>query len=402
MIKKFVNLMCFFFILSIYLFDNSPNLVYISNITFIIFLSALLLKKIIRKEKIIINKYIIHFYLYLITLLIPFINSPNISKFTVGFIMVAKIFIICILVINYIDNDQKNLERIIKYIEISGFILTIYFFITSYRDILSYNVNIDGNIRFGSGIGNQNMISTLVAISVLLYTNKFITTKRFLYILCIIPMTGMILLTGSRKSLLVIVIGVIIITYMNDKKSVFKLLKLVIRFSIIGSILLFIVFKVEIFYGIIGVRIESIINNVVFGSTLSESDLLRQNLITFGVDLFYKNPIIGYGLNSYIEFYNNVNGVRLYSHSNVIELLVSCGLIGTIAYYYMNINILKNLCKKTNKYSIAIFSIIVSILIISMNQVLITYKMIYIILSIGSTILTINNSQKNINSIKNI
>ena len=84
----------------------------------------------------------------------------------------------------------------------------------------------------------------------------------------------------------------------------------------------------------------------------------------FGLELFGKNPIMGGGffsLNEYGKYYYIWEKVEAFSagfperwHSTVIQLLVSCGLVGMVAYLFHRYQTVKLFVKKINDEKIFI------------------------------------------------
>ena len=387
MIKKFIDLMCFFFILSVYLFDNSTSLVFITNISFALFCASIILKKIMYKENFIYNSFLIEFYLILIILGISFINAPDINRFINGILVITKIFIMCFFIVNYINNDIDNIRKMIKYIAISGLILSLYFFILSYKEILTTDFS-QGHTRFGREIGNENVIGLLCSISISIYIYSFMRSKKIINLIPIISMLSMILLTGSRKNILLLIISATILLYLENKKSLKGLLKIGIFSAILIIIVLYLIFNVEVFYNVIGVRIEQFIEVLLFGGELSKSDELRSYMMKFGID-------------GYAVLLNNDIGIKLYSHNNFVELLVTGGIIGFIVYYGVYLKLLASLLKNKLNYSKPLFSILFGIFIISYTQVILKIKIFYILLSIASVLIYIENNRLYLNMSSN-
>ena len=400
MIKKFIDLMCFFFILSVYLFDNSTSLVFITNISFALFCASIILKKIMYKENFIYNSFLIEFYLILIILGISFINAPDINRFINGILVITKIFIMCFFIVNYINNDIDNIRKMIKYIAISGLILSLYFFILSYKEILTTDFS-QGHTRFGREIGNENVIGLLCSISISIYIYSFMRSKKIINLIPIISMLSMILLTGSRKNILLLIISATILLYLENKKSLKGLLKIGIFSAILIIIVLYLIFNVEVFYNVIGVRIEQFIEVLLFGGELSKSDELRSYMMKFGIQQFFNKPILGYGIDGYAVLLNNDIGIKLYSHNNFVELLVTGGIIGFIVYYGVYLKLLASLLKNKLNYSKPLFSILFGIFIISYTQVILKIKIFYILLSIASVLIYIENNRLYLNMSSN-
>lgn len=397
-ILNFNDKLCFLFILTMFIFDNSSSLVYISNITSILFIASIFISKIITKKKLLINFYIKYYYIMLIILSIPFIigSVESLDYFIVQFMTLIKILILCFAVLNYIDNDKKNIEKIIKYIAISGLMLSIYFIATSYNDLLT--ATFEGETRFGRQIGNVNAVGLLVAISFIIYV--FYCTRKLNIVnisACIINFI-VIALTGSRKSIMMVIIGIILIIYQKNNKNIISKAKFALQSILVSIVILYTVFNSKILYAVIGKRLNYFIEAFISGEAASYSDQMRLLMINIGIDRFFEKPIFGYGLDNYRVLLNNHIGIETYSHNNFIELLISGGIIGFVIYYIIIAFIIKKLYKyKNSDIAIPILTCISAILILSIGMVTIRLKIFYILLTIGSVIIKTSSSEIEVN-----
>lgn len=165
------------------------------------------------------------------------------------------------------------------------------------------------------------------------------------------------LLTGSRTALILFVIGgIIFFFHLSIGKGKLR------NRIIIGSILLIVVslllFKVDIFYNLIGRRISYEIIMPMLNSLVGEkselaaynnSNYLRWNMIKYGFEFFSQRPFLGAGINNYVVLIANTDlGYVSYAHNNYIELLTDVGMIGFCIYYFpyllVGVKIFKQRC----------------------------------------------------------
>lgn len=205
-----------------------------------------------------------------------------------------------------------------------------------YRTILQGRFSAANTINvFGIAIGQQSATSLAYIIgqalffSVLLYWNeKKDKRKCYFYI---IYFTSMMILTGTRKVLLIAVGAFIFVTYFkSNKKNAFKLYKNIILLVVLGIIAYFIVMKVDFIYQIIGSRIEGMISYLLKGEINETSLSSRVKFINRANNAIVQKPYYGWGLDS---FRTVLNDEGLYTHNNFLEILVSCGYVGFIIYY---------------------------------------------------------------------
>lgn len=162
-----------------------------------------------------------------------------------------------------------------------------------------------------------------------------------------------VLLTGSRKGLIMIAIAVAVVQLLVDRR---KLLKngLIAVSAAVG--IYFLIMNVEVLYNIVGVRVEGLIDLLTEGTTQDNSLKSRQQLIEIGLSYIKEKPWTGYGYGCYRMFPRvlaiSEGDEGYYSHNNFIELLAGGGIIGLLLYYIPLIYLLVRLLKK-NKLDIS-------------------------------------------------
>ncbi len=268
-------------------------------------------------------KAILWYFVFIVLALFSFYYSASTELFLSAFsrVVQAFLFIISMSVFFQISNSENKITNI--------FIISA--FITSIIVIYLYNplnttVSWD---RLGSDFGvNPNDFGLLFTISfIFLIRQVFSHKKKILMLLISVFFLYVILLTGSKKALfgsLIFILSFLLLQKSSPKKFVYVLL---FSFSLIVTIQL--IYNTEIFYNIIGNRIDSFIlsfTNNDFDST-SGSNYRRLMMISEAFDIFSNSPIFGIGLNNY-AYYQGV-----YSHNNYLEILTSLGLLGFSAFY---------------------------------------------------------------------
>jgi O-antigen ligase len=150
----------------------------------------------------------------------------------------------------------------------------------------------------------------------------------------------LIFLTGSRKDLLIIIILLLVVFESFRKISINK----IIVFPIISMIILYFFLDFDYIYNLIGYRIENLIYFLITGSTQESSLNSRIGYYVIGFDLISTKPFFGYGLNSF----RTLSFTNIYSHSNIIEVLVNGGILGLIlAYSYRLYLLVKYIYRKS-------------------------------------------------------
>lgn len=233
-----------------------------------------------------------------------------------------------------------------------------------------------GIIRIGNRMsGNVNTVGYNFGIISLFIIWWYCIEKKWYKLLLYLVFAAFMLLTGSKKVLILILIAFLIL-FAYERGHASRWLK----FALGLVALLYIIFNIPIFYEMIGVRIETMISTLLYGSSsslYSYSTDVRGNMIHEGFSIFLKKPIFGGGYNN---FYAHTSFGYDYSHNNYIELLCSFGIVGTLIYYNKHIGNLVFLIKrginskfKENQY---IFPTALLIAIIMMDWAAVSFSAI--------------------------
>ncbi len=163
---------------------------------------------------------------------------------------------------------------------------------------------------------------------------------KFSFYLITLAMLYAIMLTGSRKSLIILLIPIFCFCAYNLKKH---FLKVIIGSCLVFVVTYFLIIEIPLFYEIIGKRMEDLFN-ILTNNTDGTEDVSRIMLIIYGWNWFLENPFWGVGVNNFRALSNTVPlfaGKNFYAHNNYIETLVGCGLVGFILYYSAHAYLLK-------------------------------------------------------------
>jgi O-antigen ligase len=219
-----------------------------------------------------------------------------------------------------------------------------------------------GEERLGSGTvdekWNANAIGMELTFNVFfiyyLYQNKMTNgTLRQLYLLgCTFVFVFVILMTGSRKALFLLVLPILLYYMLAAKKSN-ALQKLTVAATSLLLVYL-IIMTIEPVYNVLGVRVENLIESIG-GNAEDGSIASRRALRDMGMRWFIERPILGYGMNTFEPMCGHVTGQYWYSHNNFVEILVGTGIVGFITYYTLYLwMFLKSLKRKYKNYVVGI------------------------------------------------
>lgn len=277
-------------------------------------------------------------------------------------------YLASVVLVALISNTLTKREDVLRIIDcyiLAGTILSLLIYYNYGFENLASSIE-----RIDAQMGNQNVVGISCAFTVALAVYMMVTEKRkkrLLYIASVVLSVPTVMFTGSRKSLLIIIGGVLVFvfSYSKDKKLLTKLFLTVV--IVVGIYLL--IFYVPAFE-MIKNRILStfdVFNGVKNAETM-KSDTNRMMYMKKGFGEFLKSPLWGGGFCYSYYFFGK------YSHNNYIELLMNGGLFTFIAYYSMYFAAFKKALywikgNKNRKHFAFIFMILAALLVMDFGVV---------------------------------
>lgn len=278
--------------------------------------------------------------------------------------------VLCMTVLYSYYSRFDSIDSLLKVVMYSGFFTMIYayfYFGISYI----YQVLASGG-RIPSAFTNTNTLGMLAAIASVIAVYYILFRRKKWLIVLIIPAVILIAGTGSRKALILLIVGCTLVAMSNSKtQNIAKKIAYALFIFVAALVILYFMSKLSIFEGI-NHRIEGMINVFTGEGEIDTSAQLRQNYITMGMEQFSKTPILGIGIgNSKILAYEQL-GHNAYLHNNFVELLCGGGLVGFILYYlnyfYLIINTLRYR-KQESRVSVIVLTLVASLLLIDYGSV---------------------------------
>ena len=363
----------FIYVVSAIAFESTPETAIISSLAiYAIFIAGIVF--ILKRGKLTINAYVVSMvamctYVYLMTL-------PPTASQSMGMSIAYKLLtcnILCLVVFWLTLQYKLIISGVIVANIVGSIILTI-------RIILAYGgiekvfmiAASSGENRIGGIISNTNSIGLSLATAIIACVFFLVSQKnrkiKIVVFSCLIILTVMLFLTGSRKSVAFAILGTIFfLLLMNRKNSIVKKLAFYVCL-ISGAIVLLNIMKNVPIFSTVYTRFELLFEGIINNKTTYTTDVLRQYMITTGIEEFWKNPIFGNGTaRSYVMF-------GTYSHNNFIELLMNYGIVGFLIYYLPYVLLLFNLIKRAMKVDvIAIFFLVYILMQIVLSVGLVCY-----------------------------
>lgn len=218
-------------------------------------------------------------------------------------------------------NDGVTVLDYLKAVYISGYGM-ILFSLIRYGGISQYTEAMMNGERMGSEITNFNTFGMVFGNAALATAYYFILQKKRIHIISFVIFSFFAFSSASRKAMLMIVAGVIVISVIHfGFRKIYKTL-LMTAVVVVAAVF---VLRLPYFSQINSRLIK------LFSGEETATDRERSAMVQYGLQLFRERPIHGFGIGNYETMY--IRGV--YAHNNYIELLTSGGIVALILYYLM-------------------------------------------------------------------
>ena len=376
-INKILGFFIGLYIISLPLFSFREEYFMLTNLIAGIAVGLFLIKVLLNKGYLKISPFFFLFLSFIVFGFFTFLYAINKEYVFKQSITLFLNFILCLVVYNYIEK-KSDLERIMKYF-ILGSLLSIGF--------IYYQSDIFSGERIGEVLANVNMLALIFFISLSFLTYFMISRKNWFLMIPGLIMFIFIILTGSRKGFLSIVLFILLMSLFLSKNWMKGIVKTLIVVVVLLTIFKMVIMKNEVFYSVLGKRIVTMDNYFSGNQQIDRSTAERAFMYQFGIEQIRKRPIWGYGLDNYrVLLLNSGLGRETYSHNNYIELLVNGGVIGLFLFYAMYFYlfwILKKYLKQ--KHLMATILVINNLIIIILGMAMVHYtdKIFYLLLTMG-------------------
>lgn len=277
-------------------------------------------------------------------------------------------------VVYFVIDTQTKIYKFLHIILYSIFFMYIY-------TICIYGWNgflliANGEGRLGTEINQANAFGLYCSFAVLIILYSFfIKNNKYIIILLPIPII-MGLLTGSKKVILLYLFIFLCIYLHKDREHLLK--------KVVKILLIIFAFISIIIYSGFAELLISRTANAIYGEDMST--IYRIEMIKIGLDLFKRNPIFGYGIESYNYYYSRYTGREgIPAHNNYIQIAVSFGIIGLVCWYGIYYKFFKIYCmyKENNELASLLFVILITLILNDLTTTCLLNKITYVILGMS-------------------
>ncbi|MBK4741589.1 O-antigen ligase family protein [Bacillus cereus] len=372
--------------------DMSEEGIYYSKFLIIMMISLVYF---VKNKSISFVKNIYIFYLFLILAgasgLYGFRNDV-----TIGNLLTLTCCLMLVIVLPLILSTKERLYIFMSWFIIFGLILSVY--VISLTD---YNRLLEGRYYASEvleeSIGNRNAVALLIGLAFNFGVYKVFYQRNYKHLIFALVMLTAVLLTGSRKGLLICFIPMFINIFLmgmksNLKKNIQYFFVSLILATLLSVLFYNILFKIDILYENIGWRFESMYQEIFLHESSNEGSYhTRKNMIQYGMDYFKERPLLGHGIENFRYLYAQEVGKETYSHNNYIELLVNNGIVGLLLYYSFYISVIlkandrrrKSKSLEEKRYYLFCISLLICMFIIDWGLVSYKWYPNYILLALA-------------------
>lgn len=280
-------------------------------------------------------QYLLWYGLFTILVVLSYFYTINVINASYAIIRVVFGFLLGILVSDLVKTEL-DFYMLASGIIYGGLFAGVGVFILENRYI--------GLTRLGpSSVGSSPALAAimLVSFSCSIWHIMQYEKGRWLHLIYSVIFYAMIILSGSRRSMLLAPFILLLLILMNNKIKIGK--KTIVFIMILCTGIFFVIYSLsnETLYKLIGSRLESMFISFHVRSDflIDDSMRLRQIMKDFAMDLFSQRPIWGYGAHGFAYMFNQSFGLLLYSHNGFVEILSCYGIVGFVLFYRIFLNI---------------------------------------------------------------
>lgn len=255
--------------------------------------------------------------------LLSVLYSDDIFWSAMGFQAIFKLLILGILLSEFLRRVDNGIYFALLSLAIAGGALLIRVGVEFY---LSGGASVE-RLAFSSLNANDIGLKAAICILAFLEIRKKVPYKYLFYLIAAL-LIGVIILTGSRKALFLLLVGITVTVVLASTTKIKLVRNMVLACTFLG-ISAYLVMNIDFLYQAVGVRLEGVINAIMGEGHIDASTAERMALIDTGLKLWEQSPVFGHGINTFTP----IAGFGMYAHNNYIEEGVGLGIVGVFLWY---------------------------------------------------------------------
>ena len=281
--------------------------------------------------------------------------------------------LICLAVFQICFQDKDGVWKMINAVKWAGFVVVIYSFMVYGIDGMKAVLASGG--RLGTEFDNINSIGMVAAMSVIIVIYEQLYFRRtFISILFGILNVIVIAASGSRKALLMMMIGLILLLIFKFVTK--NILKTFIRYIILAVLLILalqLILSLNMFSGVMS-RMDGFWALITGAGEVDASTQVRDLMIQIGWKYFLQSPIIGFGMGASGTILSQTIGQNTYFHNNFVEVMCGGGVFAVILYYSMYVYCIYYLIRSKLSEPLSKLTFILILINIIMDYAAVTYN----------------------------
>ena len=232
---------------------------------------------------------------------------------------------------------KEDIFSVLTAIKWAGIIVSIYtLFYYGVENVLQATVS--SSLRLDNDYTNVNTIGMACALSCVIHIFEwiFFHKVRLLEVAFLLPIVVVIAATQSRKAIVYVIAGVLLLIFLKnmDSKDFLKALIKIFIGIVFAVIVIAVLLQLEMFSGV-KERLSGFINSLLGGGEVDNSTIVRDEMVSFGFSVWKQHPLLGIGMDNTYIIAEKYLGRETYLHNNYVEILCGGGLVGGCLYYVM-------------------------------------------------------------------
>lgn len=239
--------------------------------------------------------------------------------------------LVCVYIFFSYYSKLNDIMILLKIIMWSGYFVVFYTYLFyGFSNVVAA----EDSQRLNSEFANVNSVAMMVSLVMIIHYYFYLYERHTSSIVLAIPGLMIIAATQSRKAIVMLILGVILLYVFKqifDRKVKLPFIK-IFGFLIATIIVIILLRQTSLFAGL-NTRMEGMIASITGHGEVDSSSSLRDLYRNLGWNQFYETPLGGIGIGNSRILVGRAVGYDCYLHDNYAELASGGGILGLISYY---------------------------------------------------------------------